>query len=152
MIKYYDPMLFTSTPEHPETAGILTVLTEPVDGEILRHAVESLRDRYPYFYVRAEVNGTDLVSVPNPLPMVVRNSLETVPLLSKEANYHWLAFRYSVNTISWQMVRVFFLFLKVFFTAISRRRRARISTRKDSGCRARRHPCLKPEIRFRNWI
>jgi hypothetical protein len=98
MIKYYDPMLFTSTPEHPETAGILTVLTEPVDGEILRHAVESLRDRYPYFYVRAEVNGTDLVSVPNPLPMVVRNSLETVPLLSKEANYHWLAFRYSGNT------------------------------------------------------
>ena len=81
MIKYYDPMLFTSTPEHPETAGILTVLTEPVDGEILRHAVESLRDRYPYFYVRAEVNGTDLVSVPNPLPMAVRNSLETVPLL-----------------------------------------------------------------------
>ena len=59
MIKYYDPMLFTSTPEHPETAGILTVLTEPVDGEILRHAVESLRDRYPYFYIRAEVNRTD---------------------------------------------------------------------------------------------
>ena len=98
MIKYYDPMLFTSTPEHPETAGILTVLTEPVDGEILRHAVESLRDRYPYFYIRAEVNGTDLISVPNPLPMAVRNSLETVPLLSKEANYHWLAFRYSGNT------------------------------------------------------
>ena len=55
MKNYYDPMLFASTPEHPATAGVMVILKEDIDGDILREVVESLRDRFPYFYVRPAV-------------------------------------------------------------------------------------------------
>ena len=51
MIEFYEPMLYLSTPEHPNTMGVLAILTEAVDGELLRDAVEELRTRFPYFYV-----------------------------------------------------------------------------------------------------
>ena len=38
MIEFYEPMLYLSTPEHPNTMGVLAVLTEAVDGELLRDA------------------------------------------------------------------------------------------------------------------
>ena len=86
MKNYYDPMLFASTPEHPGTAGVVAVLKEEVDVAILREVVESLRDRFPYFYVRPAVEDNELIAVPNPLPIIVRNTWEPTRLMSKEAN------------------------------------------------------------------
>lgn len=51
---YYDPMLYLSTPEIPFVMGITATLKEPIEGEKLEEAVERLRQRFPYFYVRAE--------------------------------------------------------------------------------------------------
>ena len=76
MAKYYELMFFASTSRHPNVMGIMAVLQEPVDGELLSEAVESLRERFPYFYVRAEISGNNMIAVPNPLPMTVRNTWE----------------------------------------------------------------------------
>ena len=93
-MQYYDPMLYMSTEDNPNTMGITATLTEPVDGAILQTAVEDLRERFPYFYVKAAVEGNDLVPVSNPLPVTIRNTWEPIRLHSKEANHHLMAFKY----------------------------------------------------------
>ena len=100
MAAYYDPMLFASTPGHPNSMGIMAILQEPVDGDMLRAAVEKVRVRFPYFYVRAEVSGNDLKAVPNPLPMTVRNTWQPTFLHSEEVNYHMAAFKYEGNALA----------------------------------------------------
>ena len=50
MKEFYEPMLYMSTPDHPNTMGALVGLKEPVDGDILRGVVEELRARFPYYY------------------------------------------------------------------------------------------------------
>ena len=94
MSEYYEANLYMSSPGFPNTMGVSITLTEPVDGDILREVVEELRERFPYFYVRAEQDGNDLIPVPNPLPMTVRNTWEPIDLRSEEANYHLGAFKY----------------------------------------------------------
>ena len=106
MAKYYDPMLFASTSRHPNTMGIMAVLQEPVDGELLSEAAESLRERFPYFYVRAEISGNNMKAVPNPLPMTVRNTWEPTFLHSKEVNYHMTAFKYEGNAFAIEMSHI----------------------------------------------
>ena len=91
---YYEPTLCMCTPENPNTMGICVTLAEPVNGAALREAAELLRKRFPYFYVRAKVEGNNLITVPNPLPVTVRNTWEPIPLGSEEANFHMLAFKY----------------------------------------------------------
>jgi len=55
--EFYEPMLYLSTPDHPNTMGVLIVLKESVDGDILRGVVEELRVRFPYFYVKSNRQG-----------------------------------------------------------------------------------------------
>ena len=47
MSEFYEPNLFLSTPEHPNTMGVMLKLTEPVDGDLLQEVVEQLRERSP---------------------------------------------------------------------------------------------------------
>lgn len=97
---YYDPMLYMCTEKNPNTMGITATLTEPVDGGILHSAIEELRERFPYFYVRAEVEGNDLVPVPNPLPVTVRGTWDPIPLNSTEANYHLMAAKFEGKRVA----------------------------------------------------
>ena len=62
MHEFYEPMLYMSTPENPNTMGIVLVLKEAIDHEILAGVVEDLRARFPYFYVKAVAQGNDLVA------------------------------------------------------------------------------------------
>lgn len=91
---YYEPTICMCTPENPNTMGVCVTLTEPVDGALLEAAVERLRERFPYFYVRVKLDGNNLYTVPNPLPVTVRNTWAPILLNSEEANYHMLAFKY----------------------------------------------------------
>ena len=100
---YYDPMLCTCSPENPMTMGVTAVLTEDIDGELLKEAVRELRERFAYFYVRAKIEDNDIVVVPNPLPMTVRNTWAPIELASKEANYHLAAIKYEGNRICLEM-------------------------------------------------
>ena len=43
MSEFYEPTLFMSTPEHPNTMGVMLKLTEPVDGGLLRVVMEKCK-------------------------------------------------------------------------------------------------------------
>ena len=103
MAEYYEPMLYLCTPDNPNTMGASVTLKETVDGDILRAVVEELRERFPYFYVKAEAEGNDLVPVPNPLPVTVRNTWKPIRLRSAEANFHLMAFKYEGNRLALEM-------------------------------------------------
>lgn len=103
MAEYYEPMLYLCTPDNPNTMGASVTLKETVDGDILREVVEELRERFPYFYVKAEAEGNDLVPVPNPLPVTVRNTWKPIRLRSAEANFHLMAFKYEGNRLALEM-------------------------------------------------
>jgi hypothetical protein len=94
MKEFYEPMLYLSTPDHPNTMGVLVKLKESVDGAILRSVVEELRVRFPYFYVKVVAEGNDLFPVPNPLPMTVRNTWNPINFNSEESNFHLAAWKY----------------------------------------------------------
>lgn len=96
---WYEPNLCMCTPENPNTMGVCVTLTEPVNVEALRSAVERLRERFPYLYVRARVEGNNLIAVPNPLPVTVRNTWEPILLNSEAANFHMLAFKAKGNRL-----------------------------------------------------
>lgn len=94
MKEFYEPMLYLSTPAHPNTMSVVAELKEPIDGNILNSVVEALRVRFPYFYVKAVARDNDVYPVPNPLPMTVRNSWEPINFNSQESNYHLAAWKY----------------------------------------------------------
>ena len=103
MKEFYEPILYLSTPEHPNTMGAICVLKQPVDGDILRDAVESLRERFPYFYVKAVSRDNDVFPEANPLPMTVRNTWEPVKLNSQEANFHLAAWKYEGKRLAFEI-------------------------------------------------
>lgn len=103
MAEFYEPNLFLSTPEHPNTMGVMLKLTEPVDGGILQDVVEQLRDRFPYFYVRAAEEGNDLIPVDNPLPITVRNTWEAIRLNAEESNHHLAAWKYEGRRVAFEI-------------------------------------------------
>ena len=103
MAEFYEPNLFLSTPENPNMMGAVIKLKEPVDGEILTDVVERLRERFPYFYVRAVKKGNDLLPVHNPLPMTVRNSWDPIRLNAEESNYHLAAWKYEGDRLAFEI-------------------------------------------------
>ena len=103
MAEFYEPMLYLSTPEHPNTMGVLVVLKKPVDGALLRDTVERLRERFPYFYVKAVPRGNDLSVEANPFPMTVRNTWAPINLNSQESNFHLAAWKYEGKRLAFEM-------------------------------------------------
>lgn len=103
MAEFYEPMLYLSTPEHPNTMGVVAQLKEPIDGEILRSVVEELSARFPYFYVKAVVEGNDVCPKPNSLPMTVRNTWDPISFHSAESNYHLAAWKYEGNRMAFEI-------------------------------------------------
>ena len=88
MPEFYEPLLNLSDPEHHNSMGAVLSLRDPVDGEMLRCAVEEMRARFPYFYVKPAYRGDGLITVPNDLPMTVRNTWEPIRFHSEASNYH----------------------------------------------------------------
>jgi len=103
MLKYYEPHLDFSSPEQVNIMGVIVSLTQPVDGEILRSVIEELRIRFPYFYVRAVHQGSDVITVPNPLPMTLRNTWDPVCLNSRESNFHLAAWKYVHQRLAFEI-------------------------------------------------
>lgn len=103
MLEFYEPMMFMSTPDHPNTMGVLVVLKEAVDGDILQGVVHDLRERFPYFYVKIAERGNDLLPASNPLPMTVRNTWDPITFNSEESNYHIAAWKYEGNRVAFEI-------------------------------------------------
>ena len=103
MAEFYDPMLYMSTPDRPNTMGVVVELKEMVDGNVLRDVVESLRVRFPYFYVKVAPRGMDLLPEENPLPMTVRNTWAPIKLGSQESNLHLAAWKYEGRLLCFEI-------------------------------------------------
>ena len=103
MLEYYDSYLDLSWPEHSNTMGVILYLHDPVDGEILRSVVEELRVRFPYFYVMVDCRRSELIKVPDPLPMTVRNSWESINFNSEDSNYHLATWKYEGRRLAFEI-------------------------------------------------
>jgi len=103
MLEFYEPLLDFSVPEYQSIMGMILSLRDPVDGESLRCAVEEMGARFPYFYVKAMYKGNDLVTVPNDLPMTVRNTWEPIRLHSEASNYHLAAWKYEGRRLAFEI-------------------------------------------------
>ena len=103
MLEYYEPVLNITDPDTHSTMGVVLSLKDPVDGEMLRSAVEELRTRFPYFYIKAVRRDGDLTAVPNDLPMTVRNTWDPVCFNSDETNYHLAAWKYEGRRLAFEI-------------------------------------------------
>ena len=103
MKEFYEPMLYMSTPEYPNTMGVIIQLKEPIDGDILQSVVQELSARYPYFYVKAVARDNDVSPEPNPLPMIVRNTWAPINFNSNESNYHLAAWKYEDTRMAFEI-------------------------------------------------
>ena len=79
------------------------VSVEEINEAVDNLSVEELRARFPYFYVRTEVAENEVITVPNPLPITVRNTWDPILLNSEESNYHLAAFKYEGNRLAVEM-------------------------------------------------
>ncbi|MCR5754219.1 MAG: hypothetical protein K6G30_05315 [Acetatifactor sp.] len=102
-MEFYEPILNLSNPEQHNTMGVIMSLKEPVDGKSLTEAVEELRVRFPYFYVKAAYKGENVVTVPNELPMTVRNTWNPVNFNSEVSNYHLAAWKYEGQRLAFEI-------------------------------------------------
>ena len=103
MLEFYESLLNLTDPEHHSTMGMVLSLRDPVDGDILRSAVKEARARFPYFYVRPAYRGEDLITVPNDLPMTVRNTWEPIRFHSEASNYHLGAWKYKDHRLAFEI-------------------------------------------------
>ncbi len=94
MSEYYEPMLYLNSSGNANTMGCTVTLGEPIDGDILAEAAELLRERFPYFYIRAKKTENDIIPIPNPLPVVVRNTWDPIVFNTAASNYHLMAIKY----------------------------------------------------------
>ena len=81
------------------TVRMTLKMRDAVDGDLLRQAVESTRQRYPYYQVklgiRRDAEGTEyFVYEDNSEPWVTSEGEEPVRLIGPKSNYHLLAFCY----------------------------------------------------------
>ena len=95
-------LLYETRQNAPSNTNIRFALeiTEDINGEILSVAVNEAIKRYPYFSVRIEIENGNFIFVPNNLPIVVMETkIPSVPLGSKEVNYHLNYIDYADDTI-----------------------------------------------------
>lgn len=105
LTKYMKPdtyLLYETRKNAPSNTNIRFALeiTEDVNGDVLRVAVNEAIKRYPYFSVRVEIEDGAYILVPNALPIVVMETrYPTVPLGSEEVNHHLNYIDYSDDMI-----------------------------------------------------
>ena len=79
-------------------------ISEKVDGEILSQAFTKAMNRYPYMKKRIIVKDEKYVYIDNPLPLVVyEHKGETLPLGSRDVNYHLVSLDYDENRVGFNI-------------------------------------------------
>lgn len=91
--------LYTTTKEAPAEIRIRIRMRDLIDPEILRRAVDTTMERYPYFCVELQKKEGGFVYAENHRPVVISDSLHGAELNSEETNYHMIAFCWQDNMI-----------------------------------------------------
>ena len=86
--------LYVTSKESPNEIRIKIRIRDMIDAEILRHAVDTTMERYPYFCVELQKKGGQYIFAENHRPVVITNSLHGVALNSEASNYH-------IGCVSW---------------------------------------------------
>ena len=84
--------LYKSKNNNSYSIRIRIRLTDPIDADILRNAVDNTMKRYPYFCVRLLKKGDEFVFVDNQSPVVIANVPQGTELNAAESNYHMISF------------------------------------------------------------
>ena len=103
MLEYYEKLQNLSSPESHVTMGIVIYLKDLIDGDILEEVVNELQVRFPYFYVKKAYKNDELITVPNNLPMTIRNSWNPINFNSKDSNYHLATWKYENNRLAFEI-------------------------------------------------
>lgn len=90
---------YNLSPKQSVTVRYQIQMKESVDGPALQRAVEVAMTRYPYMKKKVAVTPAGYVIEDNPLPIVVLNTKNPVPLCGSEANWHQIAISYFEDTI-----------------------------------------------------
>ena len=91
--------LYVTSKESPNEIRIKIRIRDMIDAEILRHAVDTTMERYPYFCVELQKKDGQYIFAENHRPVVITNSLHGVALNSEASNYHMIAFCWLDNWI-----------------------------------------------------
>ena len=91
--------LYTTTKEAPAEIRIRIRMRDLIDPGILRRAVDTTMERYPYFCVELQKKEGGFVYAENHRPVVISDSLHGAELNSEETNYHMIAFCWQDNMI-----------------------------------------------------
>ncbi|MBO6178192.1 MAG: hypothetical protein J6O04_03355 [Selenomonadaceae bacterium] len=84
--------LYKSKENNSYSIRIRIRLTDPIDADALRNAVDTTMKRYPYFSVRLIKKGDEFVFADNQSPVVIANTPKGTELNAAESNYHMISF------------------------------------------------------------
>ena len=91
--------LYVTSKENPNEIRIRIRMRDLIDPDILRRAVDTTMERYPYFCVELQKKDGQYVFAENHRPVVITNSLHGVELNSAASNFHMIAFCWQDNWI-----------------------------------------------------
>lgn len=91
--------LYVTSKENPNEIRIRIRMRDLIDPDILRRAVDTTMERYPYFCVELQKKDGQYVFAENHRPVVITNSLHGVELNSAASNFHMIAFCWQNNWI-----------------------------------------------------
>ena len=91
--------LYVTSKETPNEIRIRIRMRDLIDPEVLRRAVDTAMQRYPYFCVELQKKEGQYAFAENHRPVVISHSLHGVALNSEESNYHMIAFCWEDNWI-----------------------------------------------------
>ena len=94
-----NPLLYGANRSFLSSFKLVITLCDPIDGDTLARAVREAMVRYPYFCVRPERVGNEILLRHNPLLVPVFPDGRTAVLGTEECGGHLLTFGYEGRTI-----------------------------------------------------
>lgn len=91
--------LYVTSKASPNEIRIRVRMRDLIDPEVLRRAIDTTMERYPYFRVELQKKDGQYVFAENHRPIVITHSLHGVALNSEDSNYHMIAFCWQDNWI-----------------------------------------------------
>ena len=91
--------LYVTSKESPNEIRIRIRMRDLIDPAVLRRAVDTTMERYPYFCVELRKKDGQYIFAENHRPVVITPSLHGVALNSADSNYHMIAFCWQDNWI-----------------------------------------------------
>jgi len=91
--------LYSTSKKRPNEIRIRIRMRDLIDPDVLRRAVDTTMERYPYFCVELQKKDGRYIFAENRRPVVITHSLHGVDLNSPESNYHMIAFCWQDNWI-----------------------------------------------------